>query len=444
MSIDAVKKYNMFHPGDRVLCAVSGGADSMCMLHFLFSNRDELQIEVMAAHYEHGLRGDESLRDARFVREWCAEHGIVCRVEHGDVVGYAEKNRLGTEEAARELRYAFLRDCAGMLRCNLIATAHNLEDNAETMIFNLTRGGGSAGLRGIPPVRDNIVRPLILTSRLEIEEYLRKHGVSYVQDSSNFTDQYSRNIIRHKIMPVLKELNPGFGAAAARTAEIMRQDEDCLSSMAKDFIGLYLDDNSIPQREFKTLHRAVASRVIRQLCPESLGSGHVDTVLALAEGNGLAYTDIPGMRIRREQGRIYFGTGEKTTIKERVILPGETVNIPEAGINIEAILTEYGKEINGLFKTCCLKYESIYGRLICTGRKPGDKIRPLGRNCTKSLKSLFVEAGLTQHERDTVPVIRDEKGILAVPGLCISERAAAMPGDRVLCLRIDKEQTGEK
>ena len=132
MKIELVSKYNMLPKGSRVLCAVSGGADSMCLLHLLLSKRRELGIELFAAHYEHGLRGEESLRDAQFVSAWCAENGIPCTVEHGDVAAYAIEKGMGTEQAARELRYDFLHRTAEKLRCDKIATAHNADDNAET------------------------------------------------------------------------------------------------------------------------------------------------------------------------------------------------------------------------------------------------------------------------------------------------------------------------
>jgi len=175
---------SLFDKGGRVLCAVSGGADSVCMLHILHEKRQELEIELFAAHYEHGLRGEESLRDAAFVENICRELGIPFVCEHGDVKSFAREKGMSIEEAARELRYDFLERAADKLGCERIATAHNADDNAETILFNLTRGSGAQGLRGIPARRGRIVRPLLGMSRDEIEAYLTGRGIAWVEDSS--------------------------------------------------------------------------------------------------------------------------------------------------------------------------------------------------------------------------------------------------------------------
>lgn len=439
MNIDIINEYNMLPAGCSVLCAVSGGADSMCLLHLLLSLRENLSIKVFAAHFEHGLRGEESLRDARFVENACAELGVKCVTEHGSVSDYARKNGLGTEEAARILRYDFLSRTAENLGCSRIATAHNADDNAETMLFNLCRGTGSTGLRGIPPVRGNIIRPLLRVSRREIELYLEKHGISHVEDSSNQSDDYSRNIIRHRITPVLKKLNPEWTTAAGKTAVLLSEDEDCLTSLADSFIRDEFDGESVSVRALASLHRAVASRVVRRLCKTSIGFDHVERVLSLCGGTELAYADIPGLRVRREQGRLYFNQSEKIEIEPRLILPDSVINIPELGVTVRAKNAVFHGEVNDLFKTYHLKYESICGNLYCTGRMPGDIIRPVGRNCSKSLKKLFSEKGLTQTERDKTLVFRDDAGVLAVRGLAFSERARPAEGDKIIQIEIETE-----
>ena len=340
MSTELWEKYGMLPRGSRVLCAVSGGADSMCLLHMLRSKSEELGIEVAAAHYEHGLRGEESLRDARFVEKFCRDNNILCVVSHGNVAQYAEKNGLGTEEAARLLRYEFLKRTADELDCGRIATAHNADDNAETVIFNLCRGAGLAGLCGIPPVRGRIVRPLLDMTRAEIERYLDSNGVPHVEDSTNALDDYSRNIIRHRVTPVMRELNPRFAEAALRTAELMRQDGDFIDGAARGFIEKNFDGESVGTRSLAVLHPALAGRVFRMLCPKSLSQAHVEAALALTRGSGLAFLDLPGIRLRREQGRIYFGADEHIEIKERELIPGETLHIPEAGLLIRSEIIE--------------------------------------------------------------------------------------------------------
>lgn len=426
-----------------MLCAVSGGADSMCLLHLLHTKRRELGIELFAAHYEHGLRGAESLADAEFVSAWCAENGIPCTVEHGDVAAFAREKGMGTEQAARELRYEFLRRTAEKLSCDVIATAHNADDNAETMIFNLCRGTGGAGLRGIPPVRGNIVRPLLVCTRAEIENYLIKNAVPHVEDSSNESDDYSRNLIRHQVMPALREINPAASAAALRAAELSRQDEDCLSALADEFIARHFDGESLPQEELRKLHPAIASRVLRKLCGGSQSMVCTERAMALLEGSEYAQADISGRRIRRERGRIYFNEAPEVSITPRRLIPGETLEIPELGLRLRSEICRQGAEINDLFKTCTFYYDGICGNIICTGKFAGDKLRPLGRGCTKSLKSLFAEKKMTRRQRESALVFRDDEGILAVRGLCLAQRAGAKPGDKILRVHIENTDITE-
>lgn len=415
-----------------ILCAVSGGADSMCLLHLLWDRG----YPVIAAHYEHGIRGEEGRQDAAFVEAWCKERNIKCVVGHGDVPAYAGAHGLGIEEAARKLRYDFLGNTAGEWGCPYIATAHNASDNVETVIFNLARGSGTLGLCGIPERRGMFIRPLLAVSREEIEQYLIEHAVPHVEDSTNESDDYSRNLIRHRVTPVLREINPALDEAVGRAARLLREDEDCLSALARKFIDENYDGESLPVKELAQLHRAVSSRVIRQLCGIGLRFEHVEAALALLEGTELKCLDLPGRRLRREQGRLYFKEREREKLPERLLTPGRWIPVPEAGVEL---LAEYGiadGEIYGLFKTYCFKYENIGTNVYCTGRRNGDRIRPLGRGCTKSLKSLFNEAGFTQEQRDKALVLRDEKGILAVYGLCVDERVKAGPGEPALIIKI--------
>lgn len=430
-------------PGSRVLCAVSGGADSVCMLHMLYELRQELEIELFAAHYEHGLRGEEALRDAAFVEDCCKKLGICFKLGHGDVPAFAREKGMSIEEAARHLRYDFLQKTAAEFGCDRIATAHNADDNAETVLFNLSRGSGALGLRGIPERRGMIVRPLLHMSRGEIESWLSERGLAFVHDSSNDSDDYSRNLIRHRVMPALKSINPACTAAIASAGQLLAEDEDFIQSEARGFIDRHFDGESLPVAELKGLHRAVASRVFRMMSKKSLSREHVESLFALLEGSGLAYADLPGMRVCREQGRISFGQGEAAQpLPERELQPGDELYLPSAGLHIKAELGTFNKEINGLFKTYCFKYESICGIIKCTARKAGDKYRPAGRGCTKTLKSLYLESRMTQRQRDGYPVFRDEKGVVAAYPFPQAERTLPQKGDRVLYITIERE-TGE-
>ena len=421
---------------EKLLCAVSGGADSMCLLHLVWSQG----FDVTAAHFEHGIRGEESLRDADFVENWCREHSIPFVLEHGDVPAYAQQTGMGLEEAARKLRYDFLARTAERLGADRILTAHNLDDNAETLLFNLTRGSGTPGLRGIPQSRGSVLRPLLHVSRREIEAYLKENRVPHAEDSTNQSDDYTRNLIRHRVVPLLREINPRFPEAAARTAELVARDEDCLCALAADFVRREMREGSLPLEAFRALHPAVSSRVVRQLFP-GLSRERCEAVLAFAEGGEYGILELPGQLLRREQGRLYLNRDGDFSLPERRLIPGKSLEIPETGLRIETQECVYGGEIHDLFKTFYLKYEIVMTDLLCTGRRPGDSIRPLGRGMSKRLSALFKEAGYTRAMRDSCLVLRDKAGPLFVRGLAVDERAVPQKGDRALKITIRENTT---
>lgn len=306
MKDELIRKYDMLPKGSKVLCAVSGGADSMCLLNWLCELQGEYGFTIAAAHYEHGLRGAESLRDALFTQERCSLLGIECLVGHGDVPAYAAKEKIGIEEAARILRYRFLEETAERLGCDRIATAHTLNDNAETVLMNLCRGAGARGLSGIPPVRGKLIRPLLHTERAEILHYLDSRNIPYVQDSSNEEDIYTRNRIRHQVIPLLTEQNPSVLSAFARTAELLREDDACLCREAEAFFREYWDGTAIPAKALSRLEPAVASRVVRRICGVGVSMERVYALLHFAEGTERGVLELPGWKILRQRGRLYF------------------------------------------------------------------------------------------------------------------------------------------
>ena len=439
----AIERFSLLRSGDRVLTALSGGADSVCLLHFLHENAEKYGITVCAAHYDHRLRGEESERDAEFSRSLCEKLGIEYILGSGDVAAYAAENRLGTEEAARLLRYAFLNEAAEKLGCNKIATAHNADDNAETLLINLCRGSGAKGLSGIPPVRGNIIRPLLLTTRAEILQYLAENDLPHVEDSSNQSDDYTRNLLRHRVMPVLRDINPSFAAAAARTAQSLREDETYFEKEAAEFIAKHADGSSLPIPALKTLARPVAVRVFRQMSPESLSGTHLDALFALLDGEGLAYADLPGLRVSRDSGRLVFGAQTVTLGEYELPINGE-IFLSERGMRIKTqIIENCGEVFKSIYKFD-FNLAGICGKMTISPRHDGDKIRLRFRGCTKSLKELFSEKKLPQSIRDTTPVFRDENGVIAVFGFGVCERCEARPGDTVLRINITVEDENER
>lgn len=430
--LDMAAQYNMLPQGCGVLAAVSGGADSMCLLVFLTENAEALGITVSAAHFNHLLRGRESDRDEDFVREFCESRKIPFFCGRGDVAAYSAENSIGTEEAARILRYDFLEKTRCKCGAEVIATAHNADDNAETILLNLTRGTGLAGLRGIPPVRGHIVRPLLTVTRMEIEEYLKMRGVSFVTDSTNLTDDYSRNKIRHSVLPVLRELNPRLSQSLSGTSALLRRDEDYLSQAAADFISRNASENKAPVGALCELHPAVSSRVIRALAGRELSSRHVSDILALCKSpSPSGRLNIPGMTVYREYDNIFFG-GFVTGAFEKIVLSdvGRAVISP---LNLEISISEtiFDNNIHKTFTDYLFKTTDVYGKISIRPRIPGDKLRPVGCSFTKTIKKLMMEKHIPACKRDLVPVIADDMGALAVHNVSVGDRAVPSPGDRV-------------
>lgn len=278
----------------------------MCLLQWMVSLKAERNLSIYAAHFEHGLRGAESLRDAAFVKKYCDSIGVFCAVGNGDVQRYAMENGIGLEEAARILRYRFLEETANCLGCTRIATAHNADDNAETILMNLCRGAGLRGLTGIPPVRDNLIRPLLRTERREISAFLSDNAIPYIEDSSNSGDDYTRNRIRHHVIPALKDNYPALLAALGRTSELLREDENCLCAMAEEFIEKNYNGESVPSAGLAGLDTAVGARVVRLLCGTDVSMERTKALLRFASGTEPGVLELPGRKIIRKHGRLYF------------------------------------------------------------------------------------------------------------------------------------------
>ena len=412
-------------PGSRVLCAVSGGADSVCLLDLVRSLGD---VECFAAHFDHRLR-DSSASDAAFVRRLCGEWGVPLLEGSGDVAAYAVEKGLSIETAARELRYEFLYRAAEECRADRIATAHNLNDNAETVLFHLARGAGLRGLIGIPRQRDKVVRPLLDVSRARIEAYLAERGIPHVEDPTNALDDGARNYARHHVLPAMEALHGGALENIGRMTHSLAADEEFLTSLAEEWLEKQRP-GELSASGLSALPRPVAVRALRLRLGEDLSAERIEAVLGLCAAGPSAALDLPGRRLRRRNDAIVSDGGQTAPPPERELLPGRTLLLPEAGLSCECRVCRPGEEIQTSFNTFSFSCANICGKLTIAPRAEGDRLSLLGRSGTRSVKKWMIDAKIPRAERAVVPVLRDQRGILAVYGLGQGDRACAVPGEK--------------
>ena len=388
-----IRQQNLMEPGDSVIVACSGGPDSVALLFALYLLKEKLQIHLAAAHFNHLFRGEEGYRDERHVREFCSRYDIPLTVGRGEVI----PGKKGLEAAARDARYAFLRSLPGK-----IATAHTADDNAETVLLHLVRGTGLKGLGGIPPVNGNVIRPLLSVQQQEVEDLCAEWSLDFVTDSTNPTDKFLRNRLRHHVMPLLKQENPQFAVNASAMALRLRQDEDCLSKLS--------ESETMDVAQLRKMHPALRSRCLesflkRSGVPEPEASHIAQAESLVFSPKPSAFARFPGdIMIGRNYNRLEVR-------REAEALPAVELPVP-------------GSVIWGDYRiTASLDGEGMplypVGPITVRSRQSGDHIRLSGG--TKSLKKLFIDWKIPAAQRSRIPVLWDEVGILAVEKIGIDQ-----------------------
>lgn len=416
---DFIQRFHMIEPGDRLVAAVSGGADSVALLFSLYLLRDKLAFTLEAAHFNHHLRGEESDRDEAFVRALCDRYDIPLHLGGGRV----QAGEKGLEAAARDARYAFLRSLPGK-----IATAHTADDNAETVLMHLIRGTGLKGLGAIAPVSGSVIRPMLSVTREEVEAFLEEYYLSHVEDSSNHTDDFLRNRIRHRVMPLLKAENPRLAENLSAMALRLRVDEEYLASAA---------EGAMPNvTALKNLHPAVRRRYLERFLKESgvrePEDVHITSVEALLYSrNPSAEGHFPGgVVIAREYDRLVVRRELSQRGPIRLHCPGN-VDVPELGIRILCEPAQMPEKKVTAFTVAPV------GEIVVRSRQPGDTMRLSGG--TKQLKKLFIDRKIPAALRPVIPVLADEQGVLGVYGIGanLDRLAQAMPG---VTIRFEKDK----
>ena len=411
-----IRQHHMVQPGDTVICAVSGGADSVALLFGFYLLKEKLGISLEAAHFNHHLRGAESDRDESFVREFCDRYDIPLHLGGGEI----KPGKKGLEAAARDARYAFLRDLPGK-----IATAHTADDNAETVLLHLIRGTGLKGLGGITPVSGNVIRPMLAVTRRDVEEFLEEWCLHHIEDSSNETDAFLRNRIRHHIMPLFAEENPKIAENLSAMALRLRQDESFLSRQASY--------DTLPSvNTLKTMDSAIRSRILEQFLkesgvrePEQTHIGAVEKLLFSEKPS--ARVSLPGgVTIARNYDFLQKISPEQAYESVALPCPGE---VEFGGYRV---LCEPATEIINTPEAITVH---PVGALVLRSRESGDSIRLSGGS--KSLKKLYIDRKIPASERNGLPVVCDGQGILGVCaiGVNLDRAAQKLPGVTIRFLK---------
>ncbi|WP_294344373.1 tRNA lysidine(34) synthetase TilS [uncultured Clostridium sp.] len=434
---ETINKYNMIEKGDRILVAVSGGPDSVTLLHVLNMLKDELNISLVIAHVNHMLRDKESDGDEEYVKGLGNKFNIpvnTCRV---DVDKYAREKGVSTEVAGREIRYDFFREVSIKEGCNKVAVAHNANDQVETFMMRLFRGSGIYGLRGIDAVRDNIIRPLIDVDRSSIEKFCEEMNVETRLDATNLENIYSRNKIRLDVLPYISEnFNNDIVRTIMRTIDSFTIDNDYLEEQSYISYKKYaknLGDKIVIDKEAFTLHKAVLSRLIRNVMKDLLGNikeiekKHIDEIILIQSGETGKELILPRrIKATNNYGDIVIQIDNKNNefinFEKDINISGTTY-IEELDITIECEVTNK-KNINKFSNNYLIKYFDYdkIKKVTIRNRRDGDYFTPLGMKGRKKLKDLFINEKIDKSKRSKIPLILFDNEIAWIVGLRISEK----------------------
>lgn len=420
-----IDRYQMLKKDDTVIVALSGGSDSMTLLNILYGLRDKYNLNIIAAHVNHCLRGAESDRDEAFVKNYCEAKGIEYRVLKINV-SECRENGESVEEAGRRIRYNFFRSIDENAK---IATAHNLSDRVETFLFNLTRGTGTKGLCSIPAMRENIIRPLINITKEEIVDYCKDNNIPFVTDSTNNKDIYTRNNIRHNVVPVLKNINPGFEYSVGKTVEAVTEDEMFLSSLAEELYNNSKLDNgfsveALNKAPLPVLKRTVI-KILSENCSSMIESKHILSVIdLLPKGGSVQIANGVTVRVRKnildfpkfseiEPWCVNFSIGK--------------VEYPYGSLYVHKNVTDGTQKSNKQVLLNSIDCDRIVGTVKIRCRQSFDKFRLQKNSMEKSLKKLFNEYSIPPEERYKIPIICDDEKILWIKGFGASARVKCTP-----------------
>lgn len=417
---------SLFSAPCHVLVGVSGGADSMSLLHVL-QNWPEEALRITVVHINHGIRGEFADRDEKFVHDYCAEQNLPFIAMSANVQTLAQEQGLSLEDAGRRVRYQLFEDLRESVGADVILTAHNADDQAETVLMRIVRGCGIDGLTGIAKKRGLICRPLLCCSREEIEAYCGRNGIQYVTDETNTNTHYLRNDVRHRVLPLLKELNPSVTEALLRLSDCALMDADYLNELAQSVLesaynghGYCVDvlaaqPDVIRRRAIRLLLRNIPLSLIEEAYVLSLES------MILSHCGAVCVAD--GYLLSVEQGVMYVRRQGSVVIPEAKFVDANSDKVQFGAF--ECSLITHGvdnQNIHNLLLQSAVDCDKIVGKLFLRTRHSGDYFHPSGRGVGKSIKKLMNEWRIPAHLRDVYPLLCDDEGVLLIPGYACDER----------------------
>lgn len=460
--LNTIHKYNMINKGDKIIVGVSGGPDSMCLLHILYRLRDEYNLNIIAAHINHCLRGKDADNDEKYVENFCKKYDIDFYSTKIDVGKLAKKENISFEVAGRECRYDFFNKLKLKFNCDKIALAHNSNDQCETILMRIMRGTGIEGLAGIKAIRDNIyIRPIIEASRKQIEDYCEEHKLEARIDKTNLESIYARNKVRLELIPYIQEnFNQDIISVINRMGNNIDVDREYLDFASDKKFYQFCTSTKyevVIKKEAFLEHKAITSRIIRRSINRLKGNlynferVHVEDILNLQKGSTGKFITLPEkIKALNNYGDIHIffeefsdNKGENKE-KEQILEIGN--NIINSNIKIQLELTnEIHKDI--MAKDVYVKYfdfDKINGNIMFRYRKDGDRFTPLGMKGSKKIKDLFIDFKIPKHLRDYVPLICFGNEIAWIVGYRISEKFKVEKNTKnILKIKIEGEKENE-
>lgn len=435
-----IQKHNMLKPGDGVVVGVSGGADSMALIHLLCRMREYIPMALYVVHIDHGIRGEAAKEDALFVETMATEWGLDFFLKETSVPKLAKEWGLSEEQAGRKVRHDFYQEVRRRVNGHRIALGHHRDDQVETILFNIIRGSGLAGLSGMEPVRDGvIIRPLLEISRREIEAYCRREGIEYRHDQTNEETIYTRNRVRHMLIPMIEEhFNPSFSSNLIRMGDILRDDEAFLRDYSRDAFDrdatIKEDEISFSLRDLSQYPEAIRRRLLREGLLRlkknlvDIHHIHIDGILDLVKESQVGSTlDLPeNIKVRKDYRALilYRDDPEEdlpvSDFEYRLKVPGKTW-IPQLNMSITLEKLTNSGVLNGGNGCIYIDADRVRGELYIRNRRNGDRFRPLGMRGTKKLKDFLIDRKVPRHKRDSIPLVVDRNNIVWVAGYQMSE-----------------------